>query len=345
MRFGVPLLLAAGLALASPDDDWSAIVAMDAGPGAKPKNLQEARSLAKAHLVRQENMVSEFLAKNPADPRSHEARMRLASLLAASGKMEGKQSRVDEAIRLLQVLEKEKSAPAAVRAESGFRRVSLLMQSLLGQETERRRDLIVAARNFQARFPGDRRGPRLLVEVATVCDNAPALKLELLEEARSLSSEPALNQRIADDLKRLELLDKPLKLEFPTVQGRSFNLASQRGRIVMLVFWSSESLPSLLWIEGFRQALAKLPADKLAIATVCLDQHKKPIRQVIEGLGISTWPTACDGEGWNSPLVREFGINALPTVFLIDQKGTLRAINAKNSYESWIRKLLVEKGY
>jgi len=345
MRFLAPLLLATGLALAAPDDDWNAIVAMDAGPGAKPKNLQEARALAKAHLDQQEKLVSEFLEKNPTDPRSHEARMRLASLLAASGKMDGKQSQVDEAMRLLQMLEREKSAPAAVRAESGFRRVSLLMQSLQGQETERRRDLIAAARNFQARYPGDRRGPRLLVEVATVCDNAPVLKRELLDEARRLSTEPALNQRIADDLKRLELLDKPLKLEFTTLQGRSFNLASMRGRIVLLVFWSSDSLPSLLWIEGFRHALAKLPADKLTIATVCLDQNKTSVPDVMEGLGISSWPTACDGEGWKSPLVRDFGINALPTVFLFDQKGTLRAINARNSYESWIRKLLVEKGY
>jgi len=345
MRFFVPLFLAAGLALAAPDDDWNAIVAMDAGPGAKPKNLQEARALAKAHLDQQEKLVSEFLEKNPTDPRSNEARMRLASLLAASGKMDGKQSQVDEAMRLLQMLEREKSAPAAVRAQSGFRRVSLLMQSLQGQETERRRDLIAAARNFQARYPGDRRGPRLLVEVATVCDNAPELKRELLDEARRLSTEPALNQRIADDLKRLELLDQPLKLEFTTLQGRSFNLASMRGRIVLLVFWSSDSLPSLLWIEGFRHALAKLPADKLAIATVCLDQNKTSVPDVMEGLGISSWPTACDGEGWKSPLVRDFGINALPTVFLFDQKGTLRAINARNSYESWIRKLLVEKGY
>ena len=343
MRVALLLILATGLAVASPDDEWNAILAMDAGPGAKPKNLEEARSLAQAHLGQQQKLVSDFLEKNPADPRSHEARMRLASLLAARGKMNGKQSQVDDAMRLLQGLEKEKSAPAQVRAEAGFRRVSLLMQSLQGQETERRRDLVTAARNFQSRFPGDRRVPRLLVEVATVCDNVPALKRELLEEARDLSSDPALDQRITDDIRRLELVDKPLQLSFPTIQGQRFSLASQRGRIVFLLFWSSDSLPSLLWIDEFRRALAKLPADKLAIATVCLDQNKARLEEVLEGIGITNWPTACDGEGWKSPLVRDLGINALPTVFLIDQKGTLRAINARNSYESWIRKLLVER--
>ena len=336
-------LAAAGFALASPDEDWNAVVALDAGPGSKPKNLEEARALAKKHLQRQETLVSEFLEKNPSDPRSHEARMRLASLLAAIGKMDIRQSQVDESMRLLQALEKDPSAPREVRAEAGFRRVSLLMQSLQGQENERRRDIVAAARNFQNRHPGDRRAPRLLVEVATICDNTPPLKRELLDEARRLSSEPALNRRIADDLQRLELLDKPFALEFPTVQGGRFNIAACRGRIVLLVFWSTESLPSLLWIDEFRQALGQLPADKLAIATISLDQNKSRLSEVLDGIGIPAWPTACDGEGWKSPLVRDLGVNALPTIFLIDQKGTLRSINARHSYESWIRKLLVER--
>lgn len=343
MRFLAALLLAAGLALASPDSDWESIVAMDAGPGVKPKNIEEARSLAKAHLERHRGLVLEFLQKNPADSRVPEARMRLASLLAALGKMENRQSQVDEAMRLLQSLERDKSTPAGIRAEAGFRRVSLLMQSLQGREIERRSDLVAAARNFQHRFPGDRRAPRLLVEVATLCDNNPPLKRELLEEARTLSREPALDRRIADDLIRLELLDKPFALEFSSIQGHSFSTASRRGRIVILLYWSAESLPSLLWIDEFRRALAKLPADKLSFATVSLDKNPATVREVLDGIGLGGWPTACDGESWQSPLVRPYGINALPTVFLIDQKGTLRALNARNSYESWIRKLLIER--
>ena len=106
MRQAFFLLLAvAGFAIATPDEDWNAVVALDAGPGAKPKNLQEARALAKSHLQQQEKLVSEFLEKNPSDLRSHEARMRLASLLAAIGKMDSRQSQVDESMRLLQALD------------------------------------------------------------------------------------------------------------------------------------------------------------------------------------------------------------------------------------------------
>ena len=59
-------------------------------------------------------------------------------------------------------------------------------------------------------------------------------------------------------------------------------------------------------------------------------------------VAVAEWPTACDGKGWASPMVREFGINALPTVFIFDQQGVLRTVNARNNFEFWIRKLLAQ---
>jgi hypothetical protein len=184
----------------------------------------------------------------------------------------------------------------------------------------------------------------VLVEVATVCDNDPSLKRELLEEARRLSREEPLNRRIADDLTRLDLLGRPLVLQFESVQGAPFSIADERGKIVILVFWSAESAPSLLWIEEFRHALDKFPAARMVTATVSVDTAPALVRDSLKEARVADWPTACDGKGWNGPLVRACGINALPTVFVIDQSGILRAINARNSYESWIRKLIIQPG-
>jgi peroxiredoxin len=245
-------------------------------------------------------------------------------------------------MRQLQALERDKSATLSQRAEAGFRRVSLLMQSLKGQESDRRRDLVAAARNYSIRYAGDRRAPRLLVEVATICDNDPALKRELLEEARQSSKEDALNRRIQDDLRRLGLVDKPLAVSFPTIQGGTFDIARQRGRIVVLVFWSAEAVPSLIWMEDFRRALVNLPAERIEVATVNLDKNPEKVSSFMKEVSLPDWPTACDGKGWGGAMVREFGINALPTVFLFDQKGILRAVNARNSYEPWIRKLIAQ---
>jgi hypothetical protein len=139
------LLLAVSTVFAGADDDWAVIVSMDAGPTRKPASLDEARDFAKVHFARHSALIDKFLKENPGDSRVFEARLRLAAIQAAMGKMEDRQSLVDEAMRLLQVLEKDKSATPAQRAEAGFRRVSLLMQSLKGQESDRRRDLVAAA--------------------------------------------------------------------------------------------------------------------------------------------------------------------------------------------------------
>lgn len=340
-RLLLVLLLAATLH-AGPDEDWKAIVAMDAGPSAKPASIDQARSIARAHITKSRQLLEAFLKANPDDPRAFDAKMRLASHLAAIGKMDKRQSQVDEAMIMLQNLEKDKSAPLEKRADAGFRRVSLYMQSLTGRENENRREIVNAAKNFQYRFPNDRRAPRLLVEVATICDSDPVLKKQLLDEARSISKEEALNRRIADDLKRLALLGKPLPLRFSAIQGGTFDIASQHGRLVFLIFWSGESAPSLLWMEEFRLAMAKLPADRITVATISLDKDSSIPRDRIKELGISDWPTACDGKGWDDPIARQCGINALPTVFLFDQQGVLQTTNARTSYESWIRKLIIQ---
>ena len=57
---------------------------------------------------------------------------------------------------------------------------------------------------------------------------------------------------------------------------------------------------------------------------------------------MSQWATSCDGLGWDGPFARQCGINSLPTVILLDQTGVVRAINVRGSYESWIRKLLMQ---
>lgn len=168
------------------------------------------------------------------------------------------------------------------------------------------------------------------------------MKRQLLEEAAQSCKEAGLNRRIADDLRRLDLLDKKMPLKFSTLQHGVFDLAKQGGRVVVLIFWSSEAAPSLLWMDDFRRALVNLPSNKIEVATVCLDKNPDSVLPFMKDAAIPDWPTTCDGMGWSGPLVRELGINAVPTVFLFDQQGVLRAINARNNFEALIRKLIAQ---
>lgn len=336
------LLVFSVCASASQDTEWAAILAMDAGPSRKPATREEAQVLARAHLSKQKQMIETFLAKYPADPRAFDARLRLAAILAATGNMDHVPQQIDEAMHILKALEGASDVPVEKRADAGFRRVSLFLQSLIGRETEMREAIVSAARGFVEKYPGDKRGPRLLVEAATVCDNEPALKRKLLNEARTLSNEEELNHRIADDLVRLNHLDKPLELKFSTIQGGGFDTRAEKGKVVVIVFWSAESPHCLMWMQHFRAAQEKLPKAGVQIVTVSLDTNSQELSRRLKEFHIEDWPTNFDGRGWDNSIARPLGINALPTVFILDKSGILRAVNARDNFGLWITKLMKE---
>ena len=327
------------LALAGAEEDWAVIVAMDAGPKKKPTTRDDARTFARAHFSAHRAAVEAFIAKYPSDSRIFDAKLRRAALLSAEGKMDENPKKVDEAFVLLTELEAVPTATHEQRATAGFQRLSLYLQSQKGSTDRTREAVVNAAKGYVAKYPGDRRGPRLLVEVATICEDAPNQKRQLLNDALRLTSEEPLKQRINDDLKRLDLLGHPLDLRLSTTSGAPLNLVSLRGNVVVVIFWSADSPHSLLWLRNFRTAWEKLPKDTLRVVTVSLDTDRKLLAEKLAELPPS-WPTHFDGKGWESPLARSLGINALPSVWILDKKGVLQTLNAQTDYETWIRQLL-----
>ena len=336
------ILLIPSQASAGVAEDWRYIVSLDAGPKKKPATRNEAALLARNHLLIQRKAIEQFLVRYPSDPHAFDAKLKLARVLAAEGKIANDQREVDDALRLLGELEKTPGVPRERLADAGFARASLLMQNQEASTQRTRESIIWSARNFTAKYPGDHRGPRLLVEAATVCDDVPNQKRDLLEEALRLTGEEPLKRRIADDLRRLDLLGKPLDLKMTALGGGEIDLARLRGYVVVLIFWSVDSPHSLLWLRDYRSSWETLPRDQIRVVTVSLDENQKALDSRLRELRAS-WPTHFDGMGWRSPVARSLGINALPSVWILDKKGILRTINARSSYETWIRQLLREE--
>ncbi|HEU4678452.1 MAG TPA: hypothetical protein VFS35_02950, partial [Terrimicrobiaceae bacterium] len=198
------VLLTTNRLSAGAEEDWAYIVSLDAGPRKKPTTPDEVALIARNHLLAQQKAIEQFLARYPGDPHAFDARLKLARILAAEGKMSKNPGQVDEALKILGDLEKSSGVPRAKLADAGFARASLWMQNQKDESPQAREAIVWAAQNFTAKYPGDRRGPRLIVEAATVCDDVPFQKRDLLEEALRLTDEEPLKRRIADDLRRLD---------------------------------------------------------------------------------------------------------------------------------------------
>ena len=346
------LLAAASSALANnADEAWATIEKLRKGPGVPPADApaQVVRE-ARAHLEKQEQALKAFLAAYPSDPRRYEATIELAGVTADIGVSLSDRNRIETAIRSLAGMERDKSVPSKTRADAAFQRIITTMQtvnmaaSARPAETSSARNLIYdSAGNFASRYPQDRRAARLLAVAATLFDDMPERKRKILEQASIVARDDGTRQRIADDLKRLDLLGKVGSVSFENIQGGRFSLAEQKGKVVVLVFWAGWSPPSVASLAQLAKDAAGWPKDRVAIATVSLDEKSENCTETLRVLGISAWPTSCSGKVWKDPVARALAINALPTVFVYDAEGKLRSLNARENCGATVRKLIAEK--
>ncbi len=241
--------------------------------------------------------------------------------------------------QLLDVI--EKSATPEQRIEVDFAKVTRLMRGAQKSPASAREQLLAAARSFQAEHPGDRRVAGLLVEVATLFDGQPKIKASLLNDAGAVATDPRLKVRIADDLRRLDLLGTPIKLSFTSVQGSAVNIEDYRGRPVLVVFFADFSPPSTEALVRLQRAVAELPRNSVAALGVNLDPKREALDATMKATALS-WPVAFDGKSWEGELVRSLAINALPTVWLLDKQGKLRSLNALEETSEKLRQLLRE---
>ncbi len=319
------------------EEDWQAIVALDAGPQGKPRTSEEARNVTLAHLAGQERGLRAFVAAHSGDARAFEARLRLSRALQIRADLTGAPEPRAEATRLLAEL--SKTATPAQQPEVDFAKIAAFMRSLGQPTSEQRATLAAMARRFQSDHPSDRRLAALLAEVATLFDMQPQTKLSLLEGAQPLAIDEQLKARIADDLTRVRLLGKAIALSGTTLTGKAADVAAMRGKPVLVVFFAEFSPPSLAALPAIKRAVAELPKDSARVLGVSLDKDRAAAAAVLGKQDIA-WPVIFDGKSWESPPVRALGINALPTVWLLDAEGRLRSLNALEGAAGQVRQLL-----
>jgi len=343
-----PLLAAAWMLLAAVDfahagtaeEDWQAVVALDAGPGEQPKSAEAAGAMVVTFAARQEKALRTFLAAHPEDAHVFEAKIRLSRVLQIRAAFEQSEKLRTEAARLLESL--EKTATPEQRPELEFAKIARMMRALHRSDPAQCQALLEAARRFQSDYANDRRVAALLTEVSTLFDNQPRTKESLLEDALAVAKEGDLKARITDDLKRVRMLGQVVTLSFTSVQGQEVNLDSFAGHPVFVIFFGQFSTQSMSAVDKLQAELAQLPAGAVSVVGVNLDIERETLLQTLKTHRL-VWPVAFDGKGWESPLVRGFGINLVPTVWLVDGHGRLRSLNALEGAAGLARQLMRER--
>lgn len=126
---------------------------------------------------------------------------------------------------------------------------------------------------------------------------------------------------VAKDRLRATMLrpgDVAIPVAARTLDGGTFTLAEQRGKVVLLAFWSAadRDMPALL---DLLRTLKKQQGDQLAVLMVSLDRDPAAIRGAVQALGLE-FPVVGDGLGVQTDLALRWFVEG-PTVQVIGPDG------------------------
>jgi thiol-disulfide isomerase/thioredoxin len=131
----------------------------------------------------------------------------------------------------------------------------------------------------------------------------------------------------------------PLDLKFTSVDGKAIDLSKMRGKVVLIDFWATWCPPCRGEVPNVVAAYNKYHDKGFEILGISLDQDKDALLAFTNAHGM-VWPQYFDGKGWDNDVSSSFGINSIPTMWLIGKDGKIITTNARDDLAGQVEKAL-----
>lgn len=143
-------------------------------------------------------------------------------------------------------------------------------------------------------------------------------------------------------LTKTAVAGRPLELSFKAVDGRAVDIAKMRGKVVLVDFWATWCGPCIAGLPDVKEVYAKYHPRGFEIVAISFDHDKAALTGFVSKEKMD-WPQYFDGKGWENIIGQKYGIHSIPTMWLVDKKGIVRELNARQNLGAKVEKLLGEK--
>lgn len=217
-----------------------------------------------------------------------------------------------------------------LKAEAFFARA----QTDLFRTQQTGRPELAGVEEFVRRYPKDFRSEVLLYSASQV---VPDPRLRRTLEGRVLTQYPKSRfaPAILGTRRQAESIGRDFELEFTDAISRArVSSKDLRGKVVVVDFWATWCPPCLAELPHLKALRAK-HHPRLEVIGVSLDLPPdqgglESLRSFVKEKQIP-WPQYYLGQSWESEFAVGWGINSLPTVFVVDVEGKLAAVLATDN--------------
>jgi len=164
------------------------------------------------------------------------------------------------------------------------------------------------------------------------------------EHLTSESAKQAVAKMEAEAAQRA-FIGRPIRISGRTHTGANFSIRSWRGKVILVDFWATWCGPCRESRPELKKLYETYNSKGLEIVGVSNDSSDSRVAAFIKEQSIP-WTqlresTQNDDDN-EHPFSKQYGVEAIPTVFLIDAKGNLRYVDGHEDLENKVKKLLAE---
>ena len=169
--------------------------------------------------------------------------------------------------------------------------------------------------------------------------------------AQAILNDPAANDSLKTCarliLNRTFGAGKPLALKFIALDGRQVDLATMRGKVVLVEFWATGCVPCVAGLPELELLYNKYQTHGFEVVGISTDTDKEVLQRVIQEKGIP-WPVDMVENGRDGKFISDCGVSGIPNYWLVDAQGIVRETMASTPpvdrfLEGKIKLLLAER--